>query len=499
MQPPIIFILCDQMRWDCLSCLGHPDVRTPHLDALAGDGVVFRNVVTQSPVCVPARACLFTGQYPHQLGCYNNSSQLWPEQPNMVRAIRDAGYATVQRGKLHLFWRHDNELLMSGPMLKQFGFTDPLESTGKCSEGRLRASAYSEHLRRNGLMERFWADLLARTIRPTGTEDAYASLLNEADHIDAWVMDRGIEAVDQLADSKEPFLLWLGPPGPHDPFDPPEPWASLYAPVGLQSKPIRAESPDPFVQKKSHAPRSTRQASEEDIRRMQAMYFGNISLIDHKVGQLVERLRARGIYDRSYVIFASDHGEMLGDFHLRGKACFKRASDQVPLIIKPPSDITSAPRGQVSEALVELIDLNATMIDIAGGSLADSQARSLLPLVHGESTMHEHRERVHSQVGGMAMVRDRRYKLVLGNVVADGTPSDWCVHALYDLEADPNETVSIADAQPNTTRRLLREWAEPFWQDISQPGTKTWVDQVPFKAWGRNPVVEHARDGEYSL
>lgn len=492
---PIVLVLCDQMRWDCLGTLGHPDVRTPHLDALAADGVVFRNTVTPSPVCVPARACLFTGRYPHELGCYGNDTQLWPETPNIVRAVRDAGYHTVQRGKLHLFWRHDNELLTSGPMLRTFGFTDAVETTGKCSEGRLRASAYSEHLRQRGLMDGFWRDLVRRVDRPTGTEDAYPSLLDEPDHLDAWVMDRGCEAIDTLADhaqagDPQPFLLWLGPPGPHDPFDPPEPWASSYEGVTLRSRPILADSPDPHVLSRSHAARNTRGANDAQLHRMRAMYFANIALIDHKVGQLVSALRRRGLYDASTIVFVSDHGELLGDFHVRGKAFFHRGADQVPLVIKPPAEMAEAPRGRASDALVNLIDVGATMLDLAGATLEGHRGRSLLPLLQGQTPLHQHRRRLHSQVRDMAMVRDARHKLVLGNVRHDTAPDAWRVHALYDLEACPDETRSIHASDSGLTRRLITKWAEPFWRDVAKPGSRTWDDTIPFRQWGRHPPIE---------
>ena len=205
-QPNIVFVFCDQWRFDCISGFGHPDVQTPHLDALFADGVGFDNVVTPCPLCVPARMSLFSGRYVHQHGGYNNSQGLWPDSPNMVRCIRDQGYDTVQRGKLHLFWRHDNELTMSDPLLDAFGFTDAVETTGKCSAGRLRGSAYTEFLRSRGKLMPFWKDLADRSWNRKGTPAWGKSILNEDEHIDTWIMNRGVDCLKAYQASKKPYL-----------------------------------------------------------------------------------------------------------------------------------------------------------------------------------------------------------------------------------------------------------------------------------------------------
>ncbi|MFA5689119.1 MAG: sulfatase-like hydrolase/transferase [Kiritimatiellales bacterium] len=199
------------MRADCLSWLGHPEVKTPALDRLSEDGVLFRNVVTQAPVCVPARISLFTGLYVHQHGCVINPTyNLWPDTPNMVRAVRDAGYETGVRGKLHLFWRHDTELPLSAPLLRKFGFTDAVETAGKCSNAFLRASAYTEHLNLQGLLDRFYRDLVRRVEERTLGVTFGKSVFGEKDQMDGWIMDRGIEFVRRHAGAEKPWLAWSG-------------------------------------------------------------------------------------------------------------------------------------------------------------------------------------------------------------------------------------------------------------------------------------------------
>ncbi|MCZ7644149.1 MAG: sulfatase-like hydrolase/transferase [Planctomycetota bacterium] len=482
-RPNVILVLADQWRPDALSVYGHPEVRTPHLDALAAEGVAFRNVVTQSPLCVPARSCFFTGRYVHQTGIADNGAHLWPESPNFVRAVRDAGYETLQRGKLHLFWRHDNELPMSDHLLQRFGFCDAVETTGKCSEGRLRASAYTEHLRRQGMLAEFFRDLWKRTrSRPNAVSYGPSILRDDDDHIDAWILERGREAIRSRKPDDAPYFLWLGPPGPHDPFDPPNAWARMYAPETLSAG-LRRFSTDPASRQRAERLR-VRESGDDEIRRLRALYYGNVSFIDHKIGQLVADLRAAGQYDDTWLIVTADHGEMLGDFHLTTKSVFHRAADQVPLVIKTPRGLAGAPRGKLSDALVELIDVATTIREIAGGALDGDQGRSLLPLLRGETPLNAHREDAHSQVDGRCMVRTRECKLLFTNWEA---PEPTC---FYDLEQDPQELNNVLAERPAEVRAFIERHVRPFYERTQERLGAPWVDARPFKAWGRYVLGE---------
>lgn len=477
-KPNVILVLADQWRPDALSVLGHPDVQTPCIDALAADGMVFNQTVTQSPVCVPARMTFLTGRYTHQLGIFSNKKGLWPEDPNFVRAVRDAGYITANRGKLHLFWRHDNELLMSDFLLKRFGFTDPFETTGKCSEGRLRASAYSEHLRRIGKLEPFFKDLWFRT-RTRPLHVAYGpSILEEDDHIDAWLMERGREFVAAHAEDTKPYFLWLGPPGPHDPFDPPGRWATMYDPAKIKDVGLREFSPIPSA--RATAERiGVKDAPDDEIRRMRAMYYGNVSLIDYKIGQIADELKKQGRYDETWIIVTADHGEFLGDYNLTRKSLFHRCADQVPLVIKPPKSYGKCPRGTVSNALVQLFDVATTIREIAGGELPGDRGQSLLPILSGDAPLERHRDLASAQIGREAMCRDERYKIVFNR--GDGDRID----AFFDLREDPRELNNLG-ASPQA-RAFMKEKVEPFYARTAErlSAREPWEDQYPFKAWGR--------------
>lgn len=480
----ILFIFCDQMRADCLSCAGHPEVRTPHLDALAADGIRFANTITQSPVCVPARMSLFTGRYVHQHGCCDNGSALWPESPNFVRAMREAGHQTACRGKLHLFWRHDTELLMCGPLLERFGFSDGMETTGKCSQGNLRASAYTAHLQGKGLLESFWGDLIRRVQNRRGLGVTFGpSILGEDDHMDGWIMDRGLDFLRQHRADPEPWLLWVGPEGPHDPFDPPAPWSTHYDPATLDPG-LRRPTEDPHALEKA-AGLQVGRAPDRTIREMRAQYYGNISFIDHKVGQLVGELKQSGRYEHTWIVFASDHGEMLGDFHLAGKEVFHHQACRVPLIIKAPASLPRRPRGVTSQALVELIDVGTTLREIAGGHLPGDQGRSLLPILEGEADPHRHRPSAHAQLGEVYMIQTPARKMVFRN------PANPEVLAFYDLAADPGEWHNLRDQRKDEITAFIREEIAPFFASTHETLPAPWKKFAPYASWkGRNPWFE---------
>jgi arylsulfatase A-like enzyme len=479
-RPSILFIFCDQMRADCLSAVGHPVVRTPHLDSLAGDGTLFTRAYTQSPLCVPARASLFTGLYPHQHGCTTNPRGLWPWTPNIVGAIRDSGYHTANRGKLHLFWRHHNELLMSDGILKMFGFDDPMETTGKCSEGYLRASAWTEFLRSRGKLEAHW-EWLWKLVKNRTTGVSFApSLLSEAEHIDGWILDRGKEFITSGA-AREPFFLWLGPPGPHDPFDPPGAWATLYSPEAVDL-PIWRESEDPMTRDQGRA-QGVGTASEQTLRAMRALYYGNISFIDHKVGELIDSMKAAGTYENTWIVFSSDHGEMLGDFQCTTKKVFHEQSARIPLIVKPPADF-GGPRGRQNDALVELIDLGSTFLEIAGARLAEDQGRSLFPLLRGESGVH--RECVHSQVFDNYMARDCRQKLIFKRGGCE--PPEFL--AFFDLEKDPLETRNLlATNRAGEAQAFAERYLPPFFARTHFTLPAQWDDVPRQTDWPTYPPV----------
>lgn len=477
-RPNIVLIMTDQQRWDTIPAAGVFPVQAPGLDRLLADGVWFPRTYCQGPLCVPSRASFLSGRYPHQTRCEDNETSLWPEAPSFVGALRDAGYRTANVGKLHYTWFHDLELLVSQPLLRRLGFDDPLETTGKMSQGNVRASAYTEHLRARGLLERFRADLLARAkAGPLASYQMRPSTLSAADHVDGWVMGKAAEWLATI--DSEPFFLWVGPPGPHDPFDPPAPYSDMYDPLDMPVGPLRYQYPVRSDAISAAIP----DATPREIQQMRSQYLGNVSFLADLTASLLDVLRRRGLLERTWLFYCSDHGEMLGDHRLIWKAQFFEPASRVPLIVRPP-DGAAFRRGETDDALVELLDVPATMLEIAGGRLDGAHGRSLLPRLRAAGL--PHRDMVTCSLPGQLMVRDDGVKAIIER------DTGRLVRA-FDLDDDPLEEHdqvaaghSRVSAHAERLARLARQWLLSLPSDMPEP----WHHDIPYQRWGRNPLRE---------
>jgi len=444
--PNIVLIMTDQQRWDALGCAGVFPIETPAMDRLTREGVWFRRAYCNAPLCVPSRMSFLSGRYMHQHGCRDNNKLLWPDAPTFVRALQSAGYHTANIGKLHYTWQHDLEILVSQPLLKRLGFDEPYETTGKMSAGNLRASPYSEHLRARGLLEEYHHDLLRRSA--AGPINAYAmrpSMLGEEDHIDGWLLRCAAGWI--AANDREPFFLWSGPPGPHDPFDPPEPYASRYRPEEMPVGSLDL----PTVPLNGNAKRLP-DATPRQIQEMRTQYCGNVTYIDDGIRRIRNALEERGQLTNTWIVLCSDHGEMLGDHRLLNKSEFFEQAARVPVIVRPP-EYMDMPRGIASDALIELLDVTATLVEIAGTEMPGAQGRSLLPIVTGNAPPEQHRTAVVSELGERLMLRTAEWKLVV-------TGDDLHPQSLRNLRNDPEELHNLA-GEPGMADVLATLRADP--------------------------------------
>ncbi len=482
----ILFIFTDQMRADCMGCAGHPVVKTPHIDRLAAEGILFEQTYTTSPICVPARTSLVTERYPHQNGVPGNGWTVWPEAPSYLRQLRDTGYHTANWGKLHFASRDDIDHFATVPLYQALGLQEPHECGGKFAQARLKDNPYLRHLRDKGLYENFVCNLQSRVDRSVAkgghctTPFGHGpSVLEEVDHIDAWIMDH---ANAWLRDNAQaPFYFQVGPEGPHDPYDPPERWAALYD--GMDMPPVIDAVPPGET---NQTRRAREHLSPEVIAENQRQYYGNISLIDDRVGRLMDTLREKGLLENTWVIFSSDHGDHMGDFGLFMKVTFYDCSARIPLVIRPPDCLSGAPRGEVSSALVSLIDLATTMTDIAGAEpTPGGQGRSLLPMLSGRQPLAEHRDCLFSEIGPRRMILTREWKLVVN------IESGEVIRLTHRID-DPEELRNLKD-DAETVARLRREVEAPFLESSPVDMPPAWEKVFAFKEWPRNPVMDWQR------
>ena len=419
-RPNFLFLLSDQHRPDFLGTNPDLPLRTPHLDALARDGTHFTRAITPSPLCAPARACLAAGKRYDRCGVPGNETDYPLAQPTYYAALRATGYHVAGVGKFDLHkrtleWGHDGSRLLDA-----WGFSEGIDNEGKRDAVKSGAETprgpYMAFLHARGLAAAHVDDFRRRR----AYRDTFPTPLPDDAYCDNWIAENGLRLLRRFP-ADRPWHLQVNFTGPHEPMD---------VTAGMLERWRGVEFPPPH---------GGTQWDAETHRRVRRNYAAMIENIDRQIGRFLAATADRGDLDNTVVIYSSDHGEMLGDHDRWAKKTFYQPSIGVPLIVAGPG----VRRGATSEALVELHDLAATMLDFAGAPApAGMDARSLRPPLEGATTVH--RPFAISALGEWRCVRDERYKLVL---VAGGAPR------LFDLVADPWEDHDIAGAAPPEVAR----------------------------------------------
>jgi choline-sulfatase len=484
-KPNIIFIYPDQHRGSALGCSGNSAIITPNLDRLAEGGVNFTRCSTNSPLCMPARASMMTGQHVGEHGVWNNSVHADPEEsPSHVRNIRNAGYYTAMIGKDHLI--HFPKDLKKGfrsyymGELEKWGFdfkkpTHTHQSLGNAYPRPPKEGAelsYPQILEKNGFLENtrnYMKDYYTKVNTGTAVPwEEEPSPVPFEYHLDHYIGDQAVEWI-QNYEGEKPFYLQILFTGPHDPFDSCQEYRDKYTledmPVGIMTPPEDPMAPNvEGVMKWSNLKGMT----EKQKKIMTLYYYASITQIDEMVGKIVEIIKRKGISDNTWIIYHADHGEMLGDHMMSHKLVFYESALRVPCIIKPP-DNHDGRLGWNSSALADTLDVVATMIDIAGAeSLKDSESRSLLSKIsNGDEDPEAHvgKDYVISEVIGFAMIRNEKCKLSVnlnkGNPkkfwgVSTDTDSFMDPVEMYDVEKDPDELHNVVrDPQYEEVRNKL--------------------------------------------
>lgn len=483
-QPNVLLIQADQFRWDCLGAAGHPDVRTPHLDTLADDGVRYPEAFCPLPVCTPSRYSLLTGLYPHQHGGWTNHSTLPPGTLTFPRALRAAGYRTAAVGKMHLT-----------PTYLDVGY-DRMTLAEQHGPGRYDDD-YHRELRQAGLAP--VVDLTDQEERPrAGAPESYwrtfgagRSDLPEEWHSTTWIAERALGELDRWQEGGG-NLLHVSFIKPHHPFDPPAPWDGRYDPTSLTVLPGWTEAvPAADLPHQRHAYFPYDGLTEGALRRVMAHYYATITQLDHHVGRLLRRLRERGLYEDTLVVFTADHGEYLGFHHLLLKnGPMYDPVVRVPLVVKFPAEVR---RGEPCGALVSLVDLAPTILAACGVPLPVPPPG--LPGLPGLDLADRGADRevvfAENRTFGRPelMARTRTHKLLL---YGDGRGD-----ALFDLGADPWELRNrISDPASAGTAGALRA-ALARWAMFDTPVPDHLDEDAPQIHAPNAPPREAARRAEH--
>jgi arylsulfatase A-like enzyme len=434
-RPDILLIMADQFNPRCIACAGDPVIKTPHLDRLAREGALFENCYTNSPVCMPARISLVTGQHPHEHGWWTNFVDRFPpDQVTLFDDLNRAGYCTSQTGKFHYFT--DTKLEDFRDQAGYYGGLglDWADELPGWYASPFHVSAYSDYLIRHGLLDKHLDDARARFL--AGQYVPKPSPLGVEEHLDSFVARRSIEFL-RSAPKDRPYFHFVSFPGPHSPVDAVGPYAEMYNPAEIPMPPN--VSTEARIGKVNYC--------EKEVRTIRALYYGKISLIDRCVGKLLAALEDRGTLDNTLIIFTSDHGDMMGAHGRFSKVVFYEESARIPLLARWPGHIRP---GLKTPVLNTLHDIYATVVDAAGGEMAaTAHGKSWLPVCRGETdTLHE---AVFSEIGpGNSqnyMVRAGAYKYWKWG----GRES------LFHLADDPYEQHNLVGRERPEVQRVLRE------------------------------------------
>lgn len=318
-KPNVVFIFSDQHRAQAVGYAGDPNVRTPHLDRLAEQSVVFRTAVACIPVCSPNRASLLTGQYPLTHGLFINDIPVGSRHRSIGEAFAEAGYDTGYIGKWHIDG-HGRESFIPPERRKGFAYWRVLE----CTHDYNRSHYYGD------ADERL-------------TWDGY----------DAQAQTRcAVQYIRERSRSEKPFFLVLAWGPPHDPYQTaPERFKAMYDPMRLELPP--------------NVPKD----AEADARQRLAGYYAHISALDECVGELLEALHEEGIAEETVFVYTSDHGDMLGSHGGWNKQYPYDESIRVPLVIRYPGKLGA---GRTVDAPINSPDLMPTLLGLCGAAIPDT-------------------------------------------------------------------------------------------------------------------------------
>ena len=485
-RPNIILIQTDQQSAETLGIYGNPVVKTPALERIAAEGVVFDNAFCNYPACVPSRASMMTGRYPHTIRSYANFIHLNPLETSLPEVLKRTGYQTALIGKNHAFTSGGENGASEGCCFynEVIGgdekYTDQLHQVFDYV-----VQAYHGHLVEgyesdNEVMgahqwakDNCWSAPMAFGKNPYPKEKCGSYLLGKC----------ASEYIRNAAEKDTPFFLWLSYPDPHTPYQAPEPYASMYDPNTIPLPPEDCLENKPERQKVANIMDSVDKADKNLLRQVKAIHYGMINAIDDSIGMVMEALSQMELTESTIIVFTADHGDSMGAHGLIQKHnCFYDSITRIPFLLAWPTKIKPGR----CDGFIELVDVMPTVLQLAGIDIpygvqgkshasyllgSTSEAKDFAVIESGEDgtplkvsditvrpeTPFDDRYFVwcayrEAWFGRGKSIRTRKWKL---NIYANGDGE------LYNMQDDPNELVNLygraeyADVVAQLTYKLL--------------------------------------------
>lgn len=344
----ILLITTDQQRFDTLNAWGNKSIFTPHLNYMAAMGISFTNCYASCPICVPSRTTIMTGRQGFESGVVSNEThesfmrQCTEERTTLPAVLTDAGYQTCAKGKMHF-----------EPARAHYGF----------EHMRLPLDYMRDYDKKQNLARPKVHGIGECEMEPV------ISTVDVKDSITTWIADEAIDFLE-TRDTTRPFFLWTSFTKPHPPFDPCRDFWELYdkipmpAPVTGDWSETVETTPQGFLAGAYENTNMHLLGDEQKLASRRA-YYACITQVDYELGRIFGALREHDLFKNTWIIFTSDHGEMLGDHHMSQKNLFFEGSAHVPLLIMPPQG-RNLPHNYSEEALTDLADIYPTILAMAG-------------------------------------------------------------------------------------------------------------------------------------
>ncbi len=468
-RPNIVFIITDQQRYDTIRTLGFEHMDTPNLDRLVDEGVFFEQCHVTAASCAPARASLFKGFYPHTTGILKNADS-WKR--SWIESLNDSGYHCTNIGKMH-----------SWPFETPLGFDERyvVENKDRYLEGRYYFDEWDKALRFRGFVKQQREQYRQLDDYPERL-GAFEWELPEDTHPDVFVGDMATWWLDSHPQT-EPLFLQVGFPGPHPPYDPIPRYAEPYLQKDLPLLPVTEEElanqPPPFQEMRIHNNRVDHDSvvhlldpTDEQRQRQRAYYLANVTMIDEKVGEIIDSLDRNGYLDNTIVIFTSDHGDCLTDHGHSQKWTMYDQITRVPIVVWAPKRFAG---GRRLGGLCQQMDIGPTILELAGIEPPEMlEAVSMLPALEGKDWQgrdfvfaEQAKDGILQTTDFMTMVRSKDWKLVHF--------LDEPFGQLFNLVEDPDELNNLWDSDNHVElkRELLAVLRE--WRIRSQYHTRDWT------------------------
>ncbi|HBE03508.1 MAG: hypothetical protein A2096_01430 [Spirochaetes bacterium GWF1_41_5] len=445
MRPNVLWLMSDQHNAGCTGYAGHPDVKTPNLDSIAGSGVNFINGFCNNPICAPSRICFATGTYMHTSRMFGNDCQEYGKDARTIAMLfRQYGYQNALIGKSHMVRKWD-----------EAGF-ERIRYTDLCD------ALYNDPMTTHYF--RYLCDHRLGDLYEEGTPRAEMDYTNDGSKPAKLPYEHSIEhftgneslAFLQERDTRRPFFLKMSFQRPHAPIAPAGEYFNLYDPDrlclpasmadwyenGFAGKPdfmrqlLEKQIPYPFCVK-----------DEKRLRRVLASYYALITCIDMEIGRVIDYLKKTGQYENTIILYTADHGDFAGEHGLFHKNFgIYESIHRIPFLLKYPG----SPAGKKIEGLAEAVDYFPTLCALCEIPVPEqAEGSSLLPLISGTGSGKNavFCEWEWPTAGGKcSAVRTRDYRLVFYGKGKGGE--------LYDRSKDPGEMCNLWNNPEYTARKL---------------------------------------------